>query len=67
MREYLDKQKLLMEILEHGKTYLVYTCPRCRCVFVACEIDSYKDGLGGKGWVKCPECGEEIELREAGW
>ena len=26
-----------MEIIEHGKTYLVYTCPRCRCVFVACE------------------------------
>ena len=40
------------------------TCPRCRCVFVACEIDSYKDGLGGKDWVKCPECREEIELKE---
>ena len=56
-----------MEIIEHGKTYQVYTCPRCLCVFVACEIDSYKDDLGGKDWVKCPECGEEIELREAGW
>ena len=32
-----------MEIIEHGKTYLVYTCPRCLCMFVACEIDSYKD------------------------
>lgn len=29
-----------MEIIEHGKTYLVYTCPRCLCVFVACEIDA---------------------------
>lgn len=56
-----------MEIIEHGKTYLVYTCPRCLCVFVACEIDSYKDVREGKDWVKCPECGEEIELREAEW
>ena len=56
-----------MEIIEHGKTYLVYTCPNCLCVFVACKIDSYKDDLDGKDWVECPECGEEIELREAGW
>lgn len=55
-----------MEIIEHGKTYLVYICPRCRCVFAACEIDSYKDDWGGKD-LECPECGEEIELREAGW
>lgn len=46
-----------MEIIEHGKTCLVYTCPRCLCVFVACKIDSYKDDLGGKDWVECPECG----------
>lgn len=24
-----------MEIIEHGKTYLVYTCPYCKCVFAA--------------------------------
>ena len=28
-----------MEIIEHGKTYQVYTCPRCLCVFVACEYE----------------------------
>ena len=49
-----------MEILEHGKTYLVYTCPRCCCVFAACEIDSYKDDWDGKDWVECPECEEKI-------
>lgn len=56
-----------MEIIEHGKTYQVYTCPRCRCMFAACEIDSCKDDWDGKAWVECPECGEEIELRESGW
>lgn len=56
-----------MEIIEHGKTYQVYTCPRCLCVFVACEIDSYKDYLGAKDWVKCPECGEEMVLKEMEW
>ena len=25
------------------------TCPRCRCVFVACEIDSYKVALYAEG------------------
>lgn len=25
-----------MEIIEHGKTYQVYTCPHCGCVFAAC-------------------------------
>lgn len=25
-----------MEIIEHGKTYKVYTCPYCKCVFAAC-------------------------------
>lgn len=25
-----------MEIIEHGKTYQVYTCPYYRCVFAAC-------------------------------
>lgn len=27
-----------MEITKHGKTYQAYTCPRCRCVFAACEM-----------------------------
>ena len=56
-----------MGIIEHGKTYQVYTCPRCCCVFVASEFDSYKNNWDRKDWVKCPECGEEIELRKAGW
>ena len=56
-----------MKIIEHGKTYQVYTCSRCRCMFVACEIDSCKDDWGGKDWVECPECGEEIELKEMEW
>lgn len=56
-----------MEILEHGKTYQVYTCPYCRCVFATCEIDGCKNDWDGKDWVECPECGEGIELREAGW
>ena len=56
-----------MEIIEHGKTYQVYTCPRCRCVFVACKIDSYKDDRDGKDWVECPECGEKIELKGMEW
>lgn len=53
-----------MEIIEHGKTYQVHTCPRCCCVFVACKIDSYKDDWDGKDWVECPECGEEIQLKQ---
>lgn len=32
-----------MEIIEHGKTYQVYTCPHYRCMFAACEIDGCKD------------------------
>lgn len=32
-----------MEIIEHRKTYQVYTCPNCRCMFAACEIDGCKD------------------------
>lgn len=56
-----------MEIIEHGKTYQVYTCPHCRCVFAACKIDSYKDDWDRKDWVECPECGEEIELKEMEW
>lgn len=56
-----------MEIIEHGKTYQVYTCPRCRCVFAACEIDGCKNDWDGKDWVKCPECGEKIELKRMGW
>lgn len=53
-----------MEIIKHGKTYQVYTCPHCRCVFAACKIDSYKDDWDGKDWVECPECGEEIQLKQ---
>lgn len=56
-----------MEIIEHGKTSQVYTCPHCRCVFAACEIDGCKNDWDGKDWVKCPECGEEIELKEMEW
>ena len=53
-----------MEIIEHGKTYQVYTCPRCYCVFAASKIDGYNDDWDGKDCVECPECGEEIELKE---
>lgn len=53
-----------MKIIEHGKTYQVYTCPRCRCVFAACEIDEYNDDLTGKCYLECPECGDVIELKE---
>ena len=53
-----------MEIIEHGKTYQVYTCPHCRCVFAASEIDGCKSEWYGKDWVECPECRKEIELKE---
>ena len=56
-----------MEINKKKKTYQVYTCPHCRCVFAACEIDEYNDDLTRKCYLECPECGEEIELIEAGW
>lgn len=56
-----------MEIIEHGKTYQVYTCPHCRCIFVACEIDACENDWGGKGWMECPECGEAIELMRVEW
>lgn len=52
-----------MEIIEHGKTYQVYTCPRCGCVFVACEIDGCGDDWDGDTWLKCPACGEAIYLK----
>lgn len=51
-----------MEIIEHGKTYQVYTCPRCRCVFAACETDEYNDDMTRKNYLECPECGVTIEI-----
>ncbi len=56
-----------MEILEHGKTYQVYTCPYCRCVFATCEIDKYNDDLTKKDYLECPECGDTIELKRMEW
>lgn len=55
-----------MEIIEHGKTYQVYTCPRCRCVFAACEKDVPQNPQtwSGHPYLVCPECREEIELKE---
>lgn len=55
-----------MEILEHGKTYQVYTCPRCKCVFAACEKDVPQNPQtwSGHPYLVCPECREEIELKE---
>lgn len=26
-----------MEIIEHGKTYKIFTCTYCGCVFAACK------------------------------
>ena len=47
-----------MEIIEHGKTYQVYTCPRCRCVFVACDQD-FGDICALS--LICPECGGVVK------
>lgn len=51
-----------MEIIEHGKTYLVYTCPNCCCVFSAYETDEYNDDMTRKNYLECPECGDTIEI-----
>lgn len=56
-----------MEIIKHGKTYQVYTCPYCGCVFAACEIDACENDWDGKDWAECPECGEAIELKGMEW
>lgn len=52
-----------MEIIEHGKTYKVYTCEYCKCVFAACEKDVRWDEFLQCRCVECPECEEEIEVK----
>lgn len=52
-----------MEIIEHGNTYKTFTCTYCGCVFAACRRDVYWSEYLQYGCVKCPECGEEIEVK----
>ena len=53
-----------MEIIEHGKTYQVYTCPYCRCVFAACDQDFEEQEYCSEIYALsliCPECGSVVK------
>lgn len=60
-----------MEIIEHGKTYQIRTCPYCKCVFATCEKDFEGKDLrydylknAYYEYFTCPECGSEIEFEK---
>lgn len=52
-----------MEIIEHGKTYKIFTCTCCGCVFAACEKDVYWSEYLECRCVKCPEYEKETEVK----
>lgn len=53
-----------MEIIEHGKTYQVCTCPRCGCVFAASDQEFEEQECCDEIYalsLLCPECGSVVK------
>ena len=63
-----------MEIIEHGKTYKIKKCPKCKCTFGYSEKDKRKEFVKeniqfaiincyiDSYYVKCPECKNHIKI-----
>ena len=53
-----------MEIIEHGKTYKIFTYTYCGCAFAVCEKDIYWSKSLQNTVVMCPECETEVEVKK---